>query len=108
MNVITLNGYVAAVSLDEEAALFHGEVVNIRDVLTFQGRSLEELRQAFKDTLDDYAAWCIERGKTPERSYSGAVSLDLGPGLHRRAAVTAARAPLDVFLRDQIERAAVG
>lgn len=110
MGTMTRDGYVAVVSLDEEAGLFHGEIVNTRDVLTFQGRSLDELREAFNDTLDDYAAWCAERGRTPERPYSGAVTLDLGPDLHRRLSVTAARLgiTLDAFVRDQVERAVSG
>lgn len=110
MGTLTLGGYVAVISLDEQAGLFHGEVVNTRDVLTFQGRSLDELRLAFTDTLDDYAAWCAERGKTPERPYSGAMTLDLGPELHRRLSVTAARLGVtpDAFIRDQVERAIGG
>lgn len=110
MNSMSLDGYQAVVTLDEDAAIFHGEIVNTRDVLTFQGRSLDELREAFRETLDDYVSWCAERGKEPERPYSGAVSVELGPDLHRRAAVTAARngTTLDAFIRDQVERAAGG
>jgi len=71
MTTMTYDGYVARVELDEEAGLFHGEVINTRDVLTFQGRALDELKAAFADTLADYAEWCRERGKEPERPYSG-------------------------------------
>lgn len=50
MTTMTYDGYVATVELDEEAGLFHGEVINTRDVLTFQGRTLDELKAAFADT----------------------------------------------------------
>ena len=30
-------GYRAAVSFDDEAGIFHGEVVGTRDIVTFQG-----------------------------------------------------------------------
>jgi predicted HicB family RNase H-like nuclease len=108
MGTMTLDGYVAVVTLDADADIFHGEVVNTRDVLTFQGRSPEELRQAFRDTLDDYFAWCRERGKTPDRPYSGTLSLRIGPELHRRAALAAARRgrTLNAFIKDQIEKVA--
>jgi predicted HicB family RNase H-like nuclease len=86
------DGYVATIELDEEAGLFHGEVINTRDVLTFQGRTLPELRSAFKDTVEDYVAWCRERGKKPEKPYSGNFTLRVSPDLHRRVAVAAARA----------------
>jgi predicted HicB family RNase H-like nuclease len=91
MTTMTHDGYVARVELDEEAGLFHGEVVNTRDVLTFQGRTLDELKTAFADTIADYVDWCHERGKEPERPYSGNFTLRVSPELHRRIAAAAAR-----------------
>ncbi len=44
--------YVGQVIFDDEADIFHGEVVNTRDVITFQGRSVEEIRQAFCESVD--------------------------------------------------------
>src|ERR1022692_1692835 len=52
--VMTYKGYEAKVDLDEEAGVFHGEIINTRDVITFQGTSVEELKQAFEDSVDDY------------------------------------------------------
>jgi predicted HicB family RNase H-like nuclease len=92
MTTMHHKGYVATIELDEDAELFHGEVINTRDVLTFQGRTLKDLKKAFADTIADYVAWCRERGKQPEKPYSGHFSLRLSPELHRRVAVAAARA----------------
>ena len=60
-------GYIGRVELDDEAGLFHGEVINTRDVITFQGTSVEELRQAFADSIEDYLEFCKERGEEPDR-----------------------------------------
>ena len=89
MNSLTIDGYIATIELDEEAGLFHGEVINTRDVLTFQGRNVEELKAAFSDTLADYKDWCRERGKTPEKPYSGNFTLRLSPELHRKISLLA-------------------
>ncbi len=99
------DGYIATIELDEDAGLFHGEVINTRDVLTFQGRTLKELRKAFADTVADYVAWCIERGKEPERPYSGHFTLRVSPELHRRIAVAAARAGKSVngFVAEKLD-----
>jgi predicted HicB family RNase H-like nuclease len=70
-------GYLAHVEFDEQADLFHGEVINIRDVITFQGRSVEELRQAFEGSVEDYLAFCAERGEEPEPPFSGRITLHL-------------------------------
>jgi predicted HicB family RNase H-like nuclease len=61
-------GYIGHVEYDGEAKIFHGEVVGLRDSITFQGESVEELEQAFKDSIDDYLAWCKERGDKPEET----------------------------------------
>jgi len=58
---IEYKGYVGQVTFDAEAGLFHGEVVNTRDVITFQGRSVDKLRRAFRESVDEYLEWCAER-----------------------------------------------
>jgi predicted HicB family RNase H-like nuclease len=102
------DGYVATIELDEDAGLFHGEVINTRDVLTFQGRTFDELKTAFAETVADYREWCRQRGKEPERPYSGNFSLRLSPELHRRVATAAARSgkSVNAFVAEALERLA--
>ena len=108
MTTMTHLGYVAVIELDEDAGLFHGEVINTRDVLTFQGRTLDELKTAFADTIADYVEWCRERGKGPERPYSGNFTVRLSPELHRRIATAAAREgkSVNAFIAERLERVA--
>ena len=63
-------GYNATVEFDDEAGIFHGEVALVRDVITFQGTSVDELRQAFRDSVEDYLEWCAERGEEAEKPLS--------------------------------------
>ena len=67
MNRMTYQGYEASISFDEDATLFHGEVLNLRDVVTFQGQSVTDLKKAFAESIDDYVAFCKQRGEEPER-----------------------------------------
>lgn len=83
-------GYLGRVEFDDEADVFHGEVVGIRDVVTFEGKSVDELRQAFHDSVEDYLAFCEERGESPDKPCSGKFVLRLGPELHRQANMLAA------------------
>lgn len=55
-------GYLSEVTYDAKAKIFHGEVLGLKDVITFQGTSVDELEKAFRDSIDDYRAWCEERG----------------------------------------------
>lgn len=82
-------GYHGQVNYDEEAKLFHGEVVGLRDVITFQGTSVDELEQAFKDSIDEYLDFCQELGRAPEKPFSGKLILRLPPEVHERAAYEA-------------------
>lgn len=84
-------GYSARIEYDENLGAFHGQVLNINDVITFQGTSVEELRREFTASVDDYLAWCEEREEEPEKPYSGRFLLRVEPGLHRQAALAAAR-----------------
>ncbi|MBI1881051.1 MAG: type II toxin-antitoxin system HicB family antitoxin [Chloroflexi bacterium] len=89
-------GYLAHVEFDSQANIFHGEVVNIRDVITFQGKSVDELRQAFIDSVEDYLEFCKERGEAPERPFSGRFTIRLSPEQHRRVVLAAEKAGKDV------------
>ena len=65
MSVIEYLGYRATVAFDAEVGLYHGEVIGIRDVITFQAKSASELRDEFAASVDEYLAVCAERGRTP-------------------------------------------
>ena len=100
-------GYIARVEYDDEAKLFHGQIMNLRDVITFQGRSVMELRKALRGSVDDYVEFCAERGEKPEKPFSGKVLLRLTPELHRAAMVAAAqrRRSLNAWATEVIARA---
>lgn len=82
-------GYSAKVQFDENANVFHGEVINLRDVVTFEGETVDELRQAFQDSVDDYLEFCAERDEEPEKPYSGKFVVRVEPELHKRLAIEA-------------------
>ncbi len=85
-------GYTGRVEFDDGADLFHGEVIGLRDVITFQGRTVAEVKRAFRDSVDDYLAFCAKRGEEPEKPFTGKLMLRLSPDLHRRVYVAAKQA----------------
>jgi len=82
--MMTYKGYHGTVTFDDEGETFHGEVTDLRDVVTFQGRSVDELKTAFRESIDDYLDFCSERGEEPDRPYSGNFVLRIDPQLHRK------------------------
>jgi predicted HicB family RNase H-like nuclease len=37
-------GYSGKVEFDDDADIFHGEIINLRDVITFEGETVEEFK----------------------------------------------------------------
>jgi len=89
-------GYFAKVEFDEEANIFHGEVINLRDVITFEGETVDKLRKAFKDSVDDYLEFCAERGKDPDKPYSGRFLVRVEPELHKSIAIEARKKNISI------------
>ena len=100
-------GYTGHVEFDDEDGIFHGEVLGLRDVVTFQGKSVEALEQAFRDSVDDYLAFCEERGEEPDRPFSGRLMVRLPPELHREVYLRARQEgqSLNQWIADKLAKA---
>ena len=100
-------GYIGRVEFDDEDGLFHGEVVNLRDVITFEGKTVDELQQAFRDSIDDYLDFCAARGEEPEKPYSGKFVVRTTPELHREIYTQArlARKSINYWINETLEKA---
>ena len=72
VRMMRYKGFAGMAEYDDEAGIFHGEVINTRDVITFEGESLGEAEKAFRESVDDCLAWCREDGKEPDKPHSGA------------------------------------
>ena len=77
--MMAYKGYRAKVEFDYDAGVFHGQVVNTRDVIFFGGTSVDELNKGFRFSIDDYLAMCAERGEEPDKPFSGKAPLRIIP-----------------------------
>lgn len=106
--MIEYKGYVGVFEYDLEEEVFHGRVSNLaRDGITFVGSSVEELKHAMEESVEDYLAWCAERGEEPEKPYSGTIYVRADPSLHRAVALAAAREnkSINAWVTETLERA---
>ncbi len=99
-------GYTGIVVYDDDARLFHGEVIGTRDVITFQGKSVDEIEAAFQDSVDDYLDFCASRKEQPDKPLSGKFMLRVPLDLHRQLYQSAAKEgkSLNVWIIDNLER----
>ena len=105
--MIEYKGYVGVFEFDEELGQFHGYVVNTQDVISFYGSSVEELKAEFKTSVEEYLAFCAEKGRDPEKPFSGNLSIRTSPDIHRRIAMLAARrrVSMNSFVESVLEQA---
>lgn len=94
--MIEYKGYQGVFDFDPSLDIFHGRVVGLQDVVTFQGRSLDELRHEMAESVEDYLELCEEAGKDPERPYRGEFLVRTTPELHREATVAAEAAGMSL------------
>ncbi len=102
---MSYRGYKGYFEYDEKADIFHGQIIGIRDVITFQGRSIDELKIALKDSIDDYLEMCDQEEKSPDKPFSGKFSLRLPPEVHSKVAQAAASAhkSINSWITDVVE-----
>lgn len=84
-------GYSGSVDPDLESGTLRGEVLFVTDTLLYEGKTIDELEKAFRDTVDQYFAFCRERGIEPKKPFKGTVTVRIGEKLHEMAALDAAR-----------------
>lgn len=103
INQLQYKGYIGMANIDTEEGILYGEVINTRDVITFQGSCVEELKQAFVDSIEDYLDFCRERGEEPEKPFSGKLVLRMPPKTHQEVHLKAKQA--GISLNEWINRA---
>ena len=89
MNTMNYKGYTAIINFSAEDECLVGHLAGINDIVGFHGESVEEIREAFKESVDFYLESCAKSGHKPNKPYSGRVTLRLPPDLHARLAVQA-------------------
>lgn len=85
-DVMTYKGYIGSVHYSEEDEVFHGKIEAINDLIMFEGTSVKELKEAFREAVDDYLETCKEMGREPQKPFKGSFNVRIPSALHRKAA----------------------
>jgi len=106
-NLLHYKGYVGSVQFIEDKEIFYGKLEFINDLITFQGTSVNELKEDFHEAVDEYISDCKELGKEPEKPFKGRFPARIDPELHKRAAYIALQKniSLNKYVEKAIERA---
>jgi predicted HicB family RNase H-like nuclease len=104
--LMSYKGYQGKIEYDDDAGIFHGIVINTRDVITFEGESVKELRKAIRDAIDEYLDYCSRNGKEPDKPYSGRFLIRVKPELHKMVAMEAEQRGMTMnkFVAEALEK----
>jgi len=102
-DILEYKGYCATVNFNAEEEFFNGKVIGINDLVSFEGETAKELKQAFYEAVDDYLKTCEELNKEPDKTYKGVFNVRIPSDLHRKAAIVAATK--NVTLNDFVKTA---
>ena len=88
-NSMSYKGYSARIEYDDDDGIFIGRIAGIRDGVGFHADTVEALREAFREAVEDYIETCARIGKEPQKAFSGQVMFRISPEIHRKAALAA-------------------
>lgn len=106
-NYLNYKGYTGAVEFSGADDCLFGKVLGIRALISYEGKSVAELREDFQGAVDDYLETCAENGTEPEKPYKGSFNVRVSPEMHRKAAICAAQQGISLngFIADALEKA---
>lgn len=106
-DILQYKEYFASVQFSAEDELFFGKILGINDVVSFEGSTVKELKNAMKEAVEDYLETCKELKKEPEKMYKGSFNVRIPSELHKQAALVSAgkNMTLNDFVRYAIDMA---
>ena len=90
-NMLKYKDFCGSVEYSAADECFFGKIIGTTDLVTFEGSSVNNLKKAFAEAVEDYLVLCKEAGKEPQKSYKGSFNIRISPELHKTAAAIANR-----------------
>ena len=88
-NYLNYKNYVGSVEFSEEDSCFHGKIIGIKSLITFEGDCVKSITDDFHSAVDEYLEFCEKKGIEPEKPFKGSFNVRIDAALHRKLALTA-------------------
>jgi predicted HicB family RNase H-like nuclease len=102
-NALRYQDFIGSVQFSAEDDCFFGKIEGLDDLVTFEGRDVDELKRAFREAVEDYIGLCRQAGRPVFKSYNGTFNIRMPAELHRKAARKSAL--LGISLNQLVQRA---
>ena len=105
-NYLHYKNYTGSVCFSEEDAVFHGKIIGIKALISFEGDSVNAITNDFHKAVDEYLQFCAQNGKEPEKPFKGSFNVRISADLHRKLALTASTRgiSLNTLVEDAIQQ----
>lgn len=60
-NNMEYKGYLGSVEFSEEEDVFFGKIMNIRSLISYEGKNVMELSEQFREAVDEYSSICEQQ-----------------------------------------------
>ena len=102
--------YTGSVEFSAEDSCFHGKVIGIKSLISFEGDCVNSITGDFHNAVDEYLKFCTDKGKEPEKPFKGSFNVRIDAALHRKLALTASArgVSLNALVEDAIKQSVSG
>lgn len=102
MNLLKYKGYIGDIQASIEDDVLYGKLQYISALVTYEGKTVDELNRAFQQAVDDYLQTCKDQGCQPEIPCKGSFNVRIGHDLHIAAMLKAKQ--MNISLNDLVKQ----
>lgn len=88
-NYLKHKDYFGSVEFSSDDNTLYGSIIGINDLVTYEADSVDELKKAFIESVEDYLETCNSIGKEPNKFFKGVFNVRTSNTVHRRLAMVA-------------------
>ncbi len=89
-NFLEYKNYMGTVEYSAEDDILYGKVIGINGLVSYEGDSVQSLKEDFEEAVDDYLEMCMDQGVEPQKTYKGSFNVRISQSLHKSLALYAA------------------
>jgi predicted HicB family RNase H-like nuclease len=89
MRHLIYKGYTGSIEYSKEDNLLYGKVLGIKSLISYEGKTGQELELDFVDAIEAYLSTCKEAGIPAEKPFKGSFNVRIPVELHQKAALLA-------------------
>ncbi len=89
MKHLNYKGYTGSIEYSKEDDLLYGKVLGIKGLISYEGKTGNDLESDFIEAIEDYLSTCKEAGIAPEKPFKGSFNVRIPTTLHKKAALLA-------------------